>query len=504
METDVIVVGAGPTGMVLALWLKRFGVDVQIVDKASGPGTQSRALAVQARTLELYQQSGLTDALLKDGHRAEVLNLWVEGERKAQVHLGNIGEGITPFPYLLIYPQDQHERLLEQHLANAGLSVQRECEVVAVEDKEDLVRVYCQAASGASSILTARYVVGCDGAGSIVRKGLNIGFPGGTYEQRFYVADIVGSGACLDGNLHVDLDDVDFIAVFGMQGTGAGRVVGIVPKALEAKADLNFEDVRGRAIRQLGLQVDTVKWFSSYRVHHRVADRFRVGRVFLAGDAGHVHSPAGGQGMNTGIGDAINLAWKLSAVVKGEADTTLLESYERERIAFARKLVATTDRAFSLVTSKGKLAQLVRTRGIPTVMPLAARAKTLRRLMFRTVSQTAISYRDGPLAEGSAGNIHGGDRMPWVNDGLQDNFRWFAAAKWQVHVYGTPTPALEQWCASESIALNKYEWCDAADVAGVHRDAAYLIRPDSYVAVVTDGSPEMLDAFFRKHGISIR
>ena len=158
----------------------------------------------------------------------------------------------------------------------------------------------------------------------------------------------------------------------------------------------------------------SVNWFSTYHVHHRVASHFREGRVFLLGDAAHIHSPVGGQGMNTGIGDAINLAWKLAAVLRG-ADPGVLDTYEPERIGFARRLVATTDRAFQLATSRSAAARPIRRSIIPALLPrLFARADT-QRVMFRIVSQTRIRYRHSWLSEGHAHGIHAGDRLPWVD-----------------------------------------------------------------------------------------
>src|SRR5205823_14209953 len=170
---------------------------------------------------------------------------------------------------------------------------------------------------------------------------------------------------------------------------------------------LSWNDVSTRVIQWLGVEVQRVNWFSTYRVHHRVAGRFREGRAFLLGDAAHIHSPVGGQGMNTGIGDAVNLAWKLAAVVKGRADASILDSYEPERIAFARRLVATTDRAFTGVTSEGTLARRIRLNIVPLLIPLLFHFQALRRFLFRTVSQTAVSYRGSSLSEGRAGAVHG-------------------------------------------------------------------------------------------------
>ncbi len=208
-----------------------------------------------------------------------------------------------------------------------------------------------------------------------------------------------------------------------MAGEGRARLIGTVRDERADRAEtLQFEDVSSRAIEHLKVQIDQVNWFSTYRVHHRVADHFRTGRAFLLGDAAHVHSPAGGQGMNTGIGDAINLAWKLAAVLSGGATTKLLDSYETERIAFARRLVATTDRVFSFVTAEGRIADLLRTRVAPFLIPKMTSLEAAREFLFRTVSQTTLNYRGMSLSEGVAGHVHGGDRLPWAHDGEGDNF----------------------------------------------------------------------------------
>ena len=206
-----------------------------------------------------------------------------------------------------------------------------------------------------------------------MRGAIGAGFPGGTYRQVFYVADVEAAGPSVDGELHVDLDEADFLAVFPLAGEGRARLIGTVrDERADHADDLTFEDVSAEAIEHMHVEVRRVNWFSTYHVHHRVTDHFRKGRAFLLGDAAHIHSPAGGQGMNTGIGDAINLAWKLAAVLNGRAPDALLDSYEAERIGFARRLVASTDRVFSLATADGRFAEFVRTRLAPLAIPVRA------------------------------------------------------------------------------------------------------------------------------------
>jgi 2-polyprenyl-6-methoxyphenol hydroxylase-like FAD-dependent oxidoreductase len=502
-QCDVLIIGAGPTGLVLALWLTRLGVKVRIIDKTAEPGTTSRALAVQVRTLELYRQLDLADAVVAKGHRVPAVNLWIRGEPKAQISLAAMGSGLTPYPFMLIFPQDEHERLLIRRLETFGVAVERQTELVRFADREDGVLARLRGPDGEEHDCETSYIAGCDGARSVVREVIGTGFPGGTYRQIFYVADVEATGPALNGELHVDLDEADFVAVFPLAGKGRARLIGTVRDERADRADtLTFSDISNRAINQMKVAIAKVNWFSTYHVHHRVTQHFRKGRAFLAGDAAHIHSPAGGQGMNTGIGDAINLAWKLAAVVAGRAPDSLLDSYEAERIGFARRLVATTDRAFSFATGEGKLADILRTRIAPVVIPAAFAFETVRRFAFRTVSQIMLNYREGPLSLGVAGNVHGGDRLPWASVDGVDNFASLTAMDWQIHVYGSASPALAAWCGRQNVPLHVFSWRSEYEGAGLARDALYLLRPDTYVALAdTAGAPDALDRYFADRGI---
>ncbi|HET7341823.1 MAG TPA: FAD-dependent monooxygenase [Methylomirabilota bacterium] len=478
----VLIVGAGPTGLVLALWLTRLGVRVRIVDKTAGPGTTSRALAVQARTLELYRPLGLATAVGERGVRAVAINFWRGGGRVARAVFGDGGVGRSPFPYAVIFPQDEHERLLIERLGESGVTVERRLQLVGFADAGDHVRARLRHADGADETCEAAYLAGCDGAGSTVREQLGVGFPGGTYEHLFYVADVQAPAPAEDGQLHGTLDEAEFLLVFPLAGERRARLIGVIPDAAASRrGSLTWDDVGTDVVARMGITVERVNWFSTYHVHHRVADRFRQGRAFLLGDAAHIHSPVGGQGMNTGIGDAVNLAWKLADVLHGRAPAALLDSYEPERIGFARRLVATTDRAFTLVTSRGALARLVRRRVVPVLVPLLFRARIVRRTMFRIISQTAVSYRKSPLSAGRAGRVRGGDRLPWVEH--EDNFAPLATPVWQVHLYGRATPELEAACRERQLPLHVFRWRHVMRRAGLRRDAVYLVRPDGYVAL---------------------
>jgi 2-polyprenyl-6-methoxyphenol hydroxylase-like FAD-dependent oxidoreductase len=498
-RTDVLVVGAGPTGLVLALWLTRLGVRVRIIDKAAEPGTTSRALAVHARTLELYAQLGLAQDVIEKGFKFAAVNLWVRGKHEARVLFSDIGQGLSPYPYVLIFPQDQHERLLIEHLRRAGVEVERRTQLLGFDDRGDRVVARLGREGGGTLSCDAAYLAGCDGARSRVREVLDAGFPGGTYERVFYVADVEFHGPTNNHELNLALDDADFLAIFPLKGNNVARLVGTVKRESEARRrELVWADVSQRVVERMQLTVDRVNWFSTYRVHHRVAQHFGRGRAFLLGDAAHVHSPVGGQGMNTGIGDAINLAWKLAGVLQRRASVRLLESYEPERIAFARRLVATTDRAFTFATRDGWLARYIRLNVAPRLAARVTRLPRVRRFIFRTVSQILVNYRGGTLSEGRAGTVRGGDRLPWVEpqNGAADNFAPLTALSWQMHVYGAARPELQTACSTRGLPLHVFPWTANAQTAGLAQGAAYLVRPDGYVALAdASASPVELERY---------
>ena len=480
-EPRILIVGAGPTGLVLALHLAHRGVLFRIVDKNKGPGLASRAMAVHARTLESYQQLGLADAIVRMGIKIETVHLREGGEEVARLTLKEMGEGLSPFPFMLSFPQDDHERFLVGKLQELGVAVEWETVLTSLVQNDARVRATLVRADREEQVEVS-YLCGCDGVRSRVRDELGIGFAGGTYDHLYYVADVKLSGDT-DTDATMNLGEDGFALRLPVRSSGMQRLIGIAPGSSAADHEMTFEDVRPTAEPLLGVEVAEVNWFSTYRVHHRVAARFQVTRCFLAGDAGHVHSPTGGQGMNTGIGDAVNLAWKLAEVVHGRALPALLETYEPERIAFARKLVATTDKAFQLIVSGGLGGQILRTWLLPHALPFLTGFSAARRTIFKTISQVRIAYEDSPLSGGAAGDIRGGDRLPWVPGPSGDNFAALQSMDWQLHVYGDVTSMTREAAGRMGLRLQSFDWSEAAEAAGLKRDAAYLVRPDGYVSL---------------------
>src|SRR5437667_5407985 len=408
-HTDVLVVGAGPTGLMLANQLVRRGVRVRIIDRHAGPSLQTRALGVQARTLEIYSHLGIVDRALELGKRATGADLWVQGRRTARVPLGDIGRDLSPYPFLLILGQDDNERLLGEALHNRGMAVQWNTELVGLAQEADRVIARLRQPDGTVREVTAAWVAGCDGAQSAVRKLNGIEFQGAPYEHVFFVADTQVTGPMVPDELNVYLWREGFHLFFPMRGTDHWRLAGILPPNLRGRDDLTFEEVIPSVRQQAGTELSfkACSWHSTYRIHHRRAVRFRERRCFLLGDAAHIHSPVGAQGMNTGLQDAYNLAWKLALVISGRASTALLDSYEDERVPVAKRLLSTTDRAFSLVVADSWLAGLFRTRVVPKIMAFLMGLNWVQRLVFRTISQIGIRYLNSSLSESQVG-LHEG------------------------------------------------------------------------------------------------
>ena len=487
----VLIVGAGPTGLVLALRLARHGVPFRIVSQDSGPGQASRAMVVQARTLEFYAQLGLADEVVARGIKVETAHLVERGADAAAISLRDIGAGVSPFPFALSFPQDDHERFLVERLAALGIKVEWNTRLEDFSERDGHVRAELRREGSGEEVCEAEYLCGCDGAHSAVRRRLGLGFAGGPYNQRFYVADVrLARPPAAELLFHVGARSL--LVVLPVRSTGMWRLIGVVPPEFGDREQVSFEEIRPSAEELLGCAVDTVNWFATYRVHHRVASQFRVGRAFLAGDAGHLHSPAGGQGLNTGIGDAVNLSWKLAGVLGRRLGAGALDSYGTERIAFARKLVETTDRAFSTMVGEGWGSRFLRGWIMPHLLPAASGFAAVRRAVFGTVSQTRITYRDSALSEGQAGEVHAGDRLPWTGA----NFAPLAALDWRLHVYGDVRPALRDAAAALGAAVDGFPWDAATERCGFRRDAAYLVRPDGHVGFA---SPEQDAATLRAY-----
>jgi 2-polyprenyl-6-methoxyphenol hydroxylase-like FAD-dependent oxidoreductase len=514
-DTDVLIVGAGPTGLTLARELHSLGVAAQIVDCAPDAVHESRALAIQARTLEVLARNGLADDLVSAGNPSASLVLHRRGDRPGRsrtVPLFDDAIGDTRFPFLLFLSQAATERVLVDRLASAGAGIRRGLTLTGLDQDDTGVTATLTSPGVPDRIVRARYLVGCDGAHSATRHLAGIGFSGRAFPHRFLLADLEADGP-EPGRVHVYLSRSGPLFLFPLIHPASWRLLAMLPPAARTGAvTLRLAQAAVRRHTRDPIELHDPVWLTDFTISSRLADTFQHGRVFLAGDAAHIHSPAGAQGMNTGIQDAVNLGWKLALVCRGAASPALLGSYTGERRPVARTVLATTNRAFSVATAQTPLLRDLRANlGVP-IAALALRSRVVRRAGFRVISELGIHYRRGPLStEGQPRPAYGprpGDRFP--QPGLRlpgfprvggptprpPVFRMLLcgpAAHWpEAEVYRFHTDWAHLLTVERVPEAPRSRWSAAARVGAVSRRrpgvAQYLVRWDGYLGYRAAGT----------------
>jgi 2-polyprenyl-6-methoxyphenol hydroxylase-like FAD-dependent oxidoreductase len=501
-KTDVLIIGAGPTGLALACQLVRYGLDFTIIDREEGTTTFSKAIGVQARTLELYEQIGLADKLIELGLITEKLRMFAGGKMRGEAQFAELGEGLSPYPYVLIVDQGLHEKLLYDHIKTAKQDVEWQTELIDFSQDEAGVHTTLRGADGKERSIDAKYLVACDGAKSIVRHKLGLEFGGSTFERMFYVADVKIDWEYGHEALQIFLMKNQLLAFFPMVGDKRYRIVGTFPEEFaKDEGDVLYSEIEEQIKKDAALKLDVtdVNWFSTYKVHTRHVNKFSVGRCFLAGDSAHIHSPAGAQGMNTGIQDGYNLAWKLAWVLRGNSGPELLNTYNEERLPNAVQLTKTTDRFFGLVADPEPVLAFTRMYIFPYIAQFLFSLDPVKKYVFPRISQIKINYEDDSLSRQTGRfKVKAGDRMPWFTiDGrsIYDDLRAPIFHLVIFHDGAAEIPPLPDDLMAEwqgQIDSHFYSlFPHVSETFGTDKSFFMILRPDNYIGMLSDDfSPE--------------
>ena len=511
IKTDVIIIGAGPTGLSLACQLIRYGIDFVVVEKNETVTPFSKAIGVQARTLEIYDQIGLAQPAIQRGMITGRVCLIEGGEVRGKMPLAELGKGLSEFPYMLMLEQSRNEELLYEFIKRHNRDVLWNTELESFAQDENGVSAQVKTASEESVTISGKYLVGCDGARSAVRHGLGLTFEGSTFERLFYVADTRVEWELAYDTLYVCLAKEVFTAFFPMPGEHRYRIIGTFPESRnEDDAEVVYEEIE-RQIKEeakMPLEITEVNWFSLYKVHSRRVNKFSEGRCFVAGDAAHIHSPAGAQGMNTGIQDAYNLAWKLALVIKGLAGERLLDTYNEERLANAKRLLESTDRMFELAAGSHWLMSFIRTTIFPSVAGLITSIDAARTRIFRLISQIGINYRNASLSQHNGderGDVKAGDRLPYFLLDGQSIFEKLTAPKFHLLVFANNAGICDEFEREfGNVADCHVIPIDSRvrDIFEQENDFIVFLRPDNHIAFISselslDGVREYLNRIER-------
>ena len=476
-KTQVLVVGAGPTGLVLGAELLARGIETRIVDKGNGVALGTRALGVHARTLEVLDAMGLADAFVDNGQKVRNFHFYTDGTSIARLDMRLNG---TRFPYMLDIPQHVTERLLRERLRESGGTVEPDLELVRLEQDAHAACATVRHASGELRTITADYVVGCDGAHSRVRRELGFSFDGHAYDEDWLLADVH-----MDWNFAED----ETHALFRSRGM---PMICFPLKDHVWRIVLPYTGERGRRapvleeIQELVDQRAPVRvtlsdptWLANFRCHRRSSHEYRRGRVLLAGDAVHVHSPAGGQGMNTGVMDAHNLAWKLALVASGGAPERLLDTYAEERGPVARQVLQFTHALVRIATEQQPLKRTLR----DALLPVASHVPLLQKRIVRRFSNEHVQYRESSLTRANRKplqSLRPGDRAPdWQVEVNGRRLRLYEALRGGRHVLVMPARGDSRIAELDGSSV-------LVDVAyDASSRTPWLVRPDGYLAAAS-------------------
>ncbi len=474
MQSQVLIAGAGPVGMTMAIELARYQIPLRIIDKSPQRTDKSKALVIWSRTLELLERAGCSRALVDAGYKVTSVNITAGKEVIAHFTLDGAP---TAYPYGLMLPQSETERILDEHLNKLGIIIERNVELSNFTTSANRVTSTLRHSDGREETHESSWLIGCDGAHSAVRHQLGMEFLGDTILTDWVLADIHIEGLPRTPQVEIAWHSDGLVALFPI-AEDRYRIIADSGASDLSKppSDPTLADVQGILGRRLprGLRASDPVWLSAFRINERKVADYRSGRVFLAGDAAHVHSPAGGQGMNTGMQDACNLAWKLALVSRGIcSENPLLDSYSVERSAIGKQVLAATGRVTSIALATGEVKQALRNRIATLVLGLSF----VRKKAADIVTEISLGYHDSPLnahdgrfheapAPGERAPIRAGE--PPVGAGATPLFALFAAGPMPPEFESRYTNLIDPFLRKP-----------------FHNDGLWLVRPDGYAALAT-------------------
>lgn len=481
-ETDLLVVGAGPTGLTLAVQARMMGAEVRIVERRNNPRAWAPALAVHPRTLETLRGLGVAEEVLRRGVTEVDLQVHIDGST-IEGRLFDLRLPETEYPFVLFSPQPEVESALRERLLALGVDVEWGRELVDLDDHGGMVECHLRAPGGHDEAIVSRFVAGCDGAGSSVRRLVQIPFPGRHYRQSIVVADAEPTADLSPGTAHAFLRGEGIVFIFPLP-SGRWRLIAPHPGGEPPDlADLLARHTQGE------VTVSRIGWVTALRPQHRLARHYRRGRVFLAGDAAHVHSPAGAQGMNTGIQDAANLGWKLALAARG-APHALLDTYETERRRVAKQVVRLTGLAFALEVSDSWVLRMGRRWAAHSVTRLLLPRPRLVSLVARVVSGLDTRYPEGAVGRQSRcrRRIRPGSRLP---DSALSGRGPEARLHQLTDASGFHLLVFDHAVDERVLESLSHRWGGNVRIRHVNRPRAQrprfptyvLIRPDGYIAI---------------------
>jgi len=407
----VLIAGAGPTGMMAAIELSRFNIPVRLIEKKAEPDTTSRAIGVQARTLELLEQRGLGSSLVKIGNPGLAFSLYGDGERTWRLDFERIS---SKYNYLLFVSQAETENVLREALDKAGVTIERNLTFLALgqADRDTKLTAVLQHADGSLEQFECSYLIDAEGAHSIARGTVGLHFEGKSHVEAYALGDLHIDGDLVETDFHIFSSELGFMSMFPMGGRRF-RVMADNPISHQSDGTRpsleEFQQIYNRR-SHIPAKFRDMSWSSWFRINSRMVNRLQVGRVFLGGDSAHIHSPAGAQGMNTGMQDMMNLCWKLAMVMKGQAKPELLETFSRERIPIIQMVLKKTEDTNDAIASKSRLFRSV----FNHIAPWLVGMENVQHVAAEHMSQLALNYRESPLSvlDGSSGQLQAGDRLP--------------------------------------------------------------------------------------------